>query len=314
MLGLDLGGRFATRRDLRPRGDDPCSAGRRARRRRRRGACSRRSTSSRARSSTRPGATKDLIDGVVVGVPGVVDAGAAHDLASRRASPGLEGERRFATELAATPRPRRDARQRRQPRRARGAVARRRPRCRRLRLPLDRHRPRASGSCSAASSTVAATGRRESSTTPLPGFGRASTPARRASPRTQPARRARRAATDDPDARPTSRATSLRPRARGDALAADVVHEVARRIALHIVPVAAVTDVGARRSRRRASARTATCCSSRCAPLSPAGSPIHRRVEISSLGEAAVLSGALALGLRDALDDVVERRPPAVRD
>jgi predicted NBD/HSP70 family sugar kinase len=41
--------------------------------------------------------------------------------------------------------------------------------------------------------------------------------------------------------------------------------------------------------------------------------PYPPNVAVSSLGEAAVLTGALALGLRHALDDVVERREPAVR-
>ena len=36
--------------------------------------------------------------------------------------------------------------------------------------------------------------------------------------------------------------------------------------------------------------------------------PYPPRVEISSLGEAAVLSGALAVGLRSALDNVFDRR------
>ena len=41
--------------------------------------------------------------------------------------------------------------------------------------------------------------------------------------------------------------------------------------------------------------------------------PYPPRVEISSLGEAAVLTGALAVGLRSALDNVfAERRPAAM--
>jgi hypothetical protein len=39
--------------------------------------------------------------------------------------------------------------------------------------------------------------------------------------------------------------------------------------------------------------------------------PYPPHVEVSSLGEAAVLTGALAFGLRRALDDVVERRAVA---
>ena len=57
-----------------------------------------------------------------------------------------------------------------------------------------------------------------------------------------------------------------------------------------------------------ASARTATSSSSPCARGSSGWIPYPPRVEVSSLGEAAVLTGALASGLRRALDDVVERR------
>ena len=94
----------------------------------------------------------------------------------------------------------------------------------------------------------------------------------------------------------------------GDALAVDVVREVARRIALHIVPVAAVTDVslvvlggglGANGDLLLQPVRS----------LLEKWIPYPPRVEVSSLGEAAVLTGALAFGLRHALDDVVERRP-----
>lgn len=94
----------------------------------------------------------------------------------------------------------------------------------------------------------------------------------------------------------------------GDALAGEVVREVARRIALHIVPVAAVTDVslvvlggglGANGDLLLGPVRS----------LLEGWIPYPPRVEVSSLGEAAVLTGALAFGLRRALDDVVERRP-----
>ena len=96
--------------------------------------------------------------------------------------------------------------------------------------------------------------------------------------------------------------------ARGrDAVAGEVVDEVARRIALHIVPVAAVTDVslvvlggglGANGDLLLEPVRTRL----------ESWIPYPPRVEVSSLGEAAVLTGALASGLRRALDDVVERR------
>jgi hypothetical protein len=41
--------------------------------------------------------------------------------------------------------------------------------------------------------------------------------------------------------------------------------------------------------------------------------PYPPRVEISSLGEAAVLMGTLAIGLRSALDNVFVNRPNAGR-
>jgi predicted NBD/HSP70 family sugar kinase len=93
----------------------------------------------------------------------------------------------------------------------------------------------------------------------------------------------------------------------GDGLAVEVVREVARRIALHIVPVAAVTDVslvvlggglGANGDLLLDPVRT----------LLDEWIPYPPRVEVSALGEAAVLTGALAFGLRHALDAVVERR------
>ena len=93
----------------------------------------------------------------------------------------------------------------------------------------------------------------------------------------------------------------------GDALAADVVQEVARRIALHVVPVAAVTDVslivlgGGLGSNGDLLLEPVRALLDRWIPFPPS-------VAVSSLGEAAVLSGALALALRHALDDVVERR------
>jgi predicted NBD/HSP70 family sugar kinase len=98
----------------------------------------------------------------------------------------------------------------------------------------------------------------------------------------------------------------------GDGLAAEVVQEVARRIALHVVPVAAVTDVslvvlgGGLGSNGDLLLEPVRSLLARWIPYPP-------NVAVSSLGEAAVLTGALALGLRHALDDVVERRQPAVR-
>jgi predicted NBD/HSP70 family sugar kinase len=93
----------------------------------------------------------------------------------------------------------------------------------------------------------------------------------------------------------------------GDLVARQVVDEEARRIALHISPIAAVADValvvlgggvGINGDLLRAPVRAELL---RQLPYPP-------RLEVSSLGDAAVLTGALAVGLRAALDNVFERR------
>jgi predicted NBD/HSP70 family sugar kinase len=93
----------------------------------------------------------------------------------------------------------------------------------------------------------------------------------------------------------------------GDELAEAVVEEEARRIAEHVIPIAAVADVGlvvlgggigANGDLLLAPIRRHLA--QRC--------PYPPRVEVSTLGDAAVLTGALALGLREALDDVFTRR------
>jgi predicted NBD/HSP70 family sugar kinase/DNA-binding CsgD family transcriptional regulator len=96
----------------------------------------------------------------------------------------------------------------------------------------------------------------------------------------------------------------------GDRLARDVVDEVARRIALHVVPVAAVTDVSLVVLGGGLGANGDLLLEPVRARLA-GWVPYPPRVEVSSLGEAAVLTGALAFGLRRALDDVVERRAVA---
>ncbi len=98
---------------------------------------------------------------------------------------------------------------------------------------------------------------------------------------------------------------------RGDPLARTIVEEVARRIAAHITPIAAVADpalvvlgggLGANGDLLLTPVRR----------LLAAWIPYPPRVEVSSLGEAAVLMGALAVGLRSALDNVfVNRTRPA---
>jgi predicted NBD/HSP70 family sugar kinase len=89
----------------------------------------------------------------------------------------------------------------------------------------------------------------------------------------------------------------------GDALAQAVVQEEARRIALQVAPIAAVADVGlvvlgggigANGDLLLAPVRALL---ERLVPYPP-------QVVVSSLGDAAVLTGALALGLRKALDSV----------
>jgi predicted NBD/HSP70 family sugar kinase len=97
---------------------------------------------------------------------------------------------------------------------------------------------------------------------------------------------------------------------RDDALGRTVVEEVARRIAAHITPIAAVADpelvvlgggLGANGDLLLTPVRR----------LLAAWIPYPPRVEISSLGDAAVLMGALAVGLRSALDNVFVNRAPA---
>ena len=96
----------------------------------------------------------------------------------------------------------------------------------------------------------------------------------------------------------------------GDELALEIVAEEARRIALHIVPIAAVADVelvvlgggvGANGDLLLQPVRD----------LIEAWVPYPPRVEMSTLGEAAVLTGALAVARRSALDNVFVNRSTA---
>ena len=90
-----------------------------------------------------------------------------------------------------------------------------------------------------------------------------------------------------------------------------MVEEVARRIALHVAPVAAVADVALVVLGGGLGANGDLL-------LDPVRSrlaewlPYPPRVEVSSLGEAAVLTGALAVGLRSALDSVFLNRAGTV--
>ena len=117
------------------------------------------------------------------------------------------------------------------------------------------------------------------------------------------ASRARRAAAR----RPTMRAPCSPRRARATPLARQVVTEAARRIARNIVPIAAVADVslvvlgggiGANGDLLLAPMREHLA---RWLPYPP-------RVEVSSLGEAAVLHGRARAGGARALDNVFSRR------
>ena len=93
----------------------------------------------------------------------------------------------------------------------------------------------------------------------------------------------------------------------GVAPARAVVEEEARRIALHIVPLAAVADVALVVIGGGLSAGGDLL-------LAPVRSllaewlPYPPRVELSGLGDAAVLTGALSVGVRAALDSVFVNR------
>lgn len=96
----------------------------------------------------------------------------------------------------------------------------------------------------------------------------------------------------------------------GDRVARAVVAEVARRIALHLAPVAAVADVelvvlgggiGA----------NGDLLLEPVAGLLAEWLPFPPRIAVSTLGEAAVLTGAVAVGLQAALENVFARRAAA---
>jgi predicted NBD/HSP70 family sugar kinase len=96
----------------------------------------------------------------------------------------------------------------------------------------------------------------------------------------------------------------------GDRIARAVVEEVARRIALHLAPVAAVADVelvvlgggiGA----------NGDLLLDPVARMLVEWLPFPPRIAVSTLGEAAVLTGAVAVGLQAALENVFARRAAA---
>jgi predicted NBD/HSP70 family sugar kinase len=97
---------------------------------------------------------------------------------------------------------------------------------------------------------------------------------------------------------------------RGDTGALAVVDEVARRIALHLAPIAAVADVELVVLGGGIGANGDLL-------LGPVGQrlaewlPFPPRIAVSTLGEAAVLTGAVAVGLQAALENVFARRAAA---
>jgi predicted NBD/HSP70 family sugar kinase len=93
----------------------------------------------------------------------------------------------------------------------------------------------------------------------------------------------------------------------GDAVGAAVVEEAARRIALHVLPLAATLDLplvvlGGSVGANPALLEPVRRCLDDWLPF-PAP-----RIEVSALGEAAVLEGALAAGVDAALERVFRRR------
>jgi predicted NBD/HSP70 family sugar kinase/DNA-binding CsgD family transcriptional regulator len=93
----------------------------------------------------------------------------------------------------------------------------------------------------------------------------------------------------------------------GDEIARKVVEEEARRIALHIAPISAVTDI-ALVVLGGGIGVNADLLLDPIRDRLTGWLPYPPRVEVSSLGDAAVLTGALAVGLRSAVDNVFANR------
>jgi predicted NBD/HSP70 family sugar kinase len=96
----------------------------------------------------------------------------------------------------------------------------------------------------------------------------------------------------------------------GDPLARRVVAEESRRIALHIAPIAAVTDVGLVVLGGGIGANGDLLFDD-IRELLAAWLPTPPRIAASSLGDSAVLTGALAVALRGAREHVFVRRHAA---
>jgi predicted NBD/HSP70 family sugar kinase len=93
----------------------------------------------------------------------------------------------------------------------------------------------------------------------------------------------------------------------GDVLGRQVVEEAARRIALHIVSIAAVTDVALVVLGGGIGA-SGDLLLDPIRGLLGEWLPFPPRVEVSGLGDAAVLTGALAIGLELARERVLANR------
>jgi predicted NBD/HSP70 family sugar kinase len=96
----------------------------------------------------------------------------------------------------------------------------------------------------------------------------------------------------------------------GDGLSRQVVAEAARRIALHLVPIAAVADAGLVVLGGGIGAHADLVA---VRSLLADWLPTPPRVEVSSLGDGAVLTGALAVGLHAARENVFVNRRAAMR-
>ena len=107
--------------------------------------------------------------------------------------------------------------------------------------------------------------------------------------------------------RRTTCAGSSPRRAHGDPSRARSCEEEARRIALHIAPISAVTDI-ALVVLGGGIGVNADLLLDPIRDLLTRWLPYPPRVEVSSLGDAAVLTGALAVGLRSAVDNVFANR------
>ena len=94
----------------------------------------------------------------------------------------------------------------------------------------------------------------------------------------------------------------------GDPLARTIVAEEARRIALHVLPVSAVADVELVVLGGGIGANGGDLMLEPIRSHLAAAIPYPPRVEVSALGEAAVLTGALATGVRSARDNLLSPR------